>query len=209
MVRVKWFLFGMASVCVSAAVAGLIVITQAHGFSARAQPTAVERWMARRARGAALPKDAKGRQNPVQNGAEVIAEARTHWADHCAACHANDGSGNTEIGRGLYPPAPDMRRAETQQLTDGELFYIIENGIRLTGMPAWGAESGHGSQEAGEDSWKLVHFIRHLPKLTPDEIKEMEGFNPKSAAEQKEQEEEEKFLKGETTNGPQTKHHPH
>jgi hypothetical protein len=53
----------------------------------------------------------------------------------------------------MYPPAPDMRKERTQRMTDGELFYIIENGIRLSGMPAWG-----GSEPAGQDSWKLVHF---------------------------------------------------
>ena len=51
-----------------------------------------------------------------------------------------------------------MRRPETQSLSDGELFYIVHNGIRLTGMPAWGKDP----PEKDEDSWKLVHFIRHL-----------------------------------------------
>jgi len=51
-----------------------------------------------------------------------------HWADHCAGCHANDGSGESLMGKRTYPPAPDMRLAATQQMTDGELFYIIQNG---------------------------------------------------------------------------------
>ena len=67
-----------------------------------------------------------------------------------------------------------MRLAATQELTDGELFYFIENGIRFTGMPAW----GDGSPKGEELGWKLVHFIRHLPQLTPDEVGEMEGLNP-------------------------------
>jgi len=66
----------------------------------------------------------------------LIAEAKAHFADHCAICHANNGSGNTEIGRNLYPKAPDMRLPQTLNLTDGELYYTIHNGIRLTGMPA-------------------------------------------------------------------------
>ena len=68
---------------------------------------------------------------------EVIAAGMAHYADHCAACHANDGSAETQIGLGMYPRPPDMRQPATQTLTDGELFYIIENGVRLTGMPAW------------------------------------------------------------------------
>ena len=98
-----------------------------------------------------------------------MAEARDHFADHCAQCHANDGSGQTQINAGLYPPAPDMREEGTQKLTDGELLYIIKNGIRFTGMPGWGGE--------GEENWKLVLFIRHLPDLTPSEIELMREIN--------------------------------
>ena len=61
-----------------------------------------------------------------------------------------------------------MRKAPTQDLTDGELFYIIENGVRLTGMPAW----GDGSPQGETLTWQLVHFIRRMPKLTPEEIRE-------------------------------------
>lgn len=107
-------------------------------------------------------------------------------------CHANDGSGQTEIGRNLYPKAPDMRGPATQSLTDGELFYIIHNGIRFTGMPAWGDNGADGD----EDSWKLVHFIRHLPRMTEQELEDMKELNPLSRQEFKEQEEMQKFLEG-------------
>ena len=108
-----------------------------HGFSAREEPTYVETWIARGLRRVATPRDARDAQNPVAATPEILAEARAHFADHCALCHGNDGSGQTDIGRSLYPKAPDLRQAETQSLSDGELFYIIHNGIRLTGMPAW------------------------------------------------------------------------
>ena len=84
-----------------------------------------------------------------------------------------------------------MRLSGTQTLTDGELYYIIHNGIRLSGMPAWG--EAHGNDE---DSWKLVLFVRHLPKLTPEEEKDMEQYNPQSRGERAEEEQEEEFLKG-------------
>jgi mono/diheme cytochrome c family protein len=109
----------------------------------------------------------------------VLAEARAHWADHCAVCHGNDGKGKTAIGEHLYPHAPDMTLRGTQALADGELFSIIENGIRLTGMPGWGA----GTAESGYESWSLVHLIRHLPELTPEEIATMEALNPKTPVE--------------------------
>jgi mono/diheme cytochrome c family protein len=203
--RLGWFLLGAISLFAFAFAAGAAFVLRAHGFSASEQPSNVERWIARKARSAALSSDARTRANPISSSPEVLAEGRAHWADHCAVCHANDGSGNTQMGKRTYPPAPDMRLPATQQMTDGELFYIIQNGVRLSAMPAWGSGSGHDEQ----DSWKLVHFIRHLPALTVDEKKEMEKLNPKSPDELKEEEEEEKFLKGEETNEHPIEHHHH
>src|SRR4029450_9803517 len=90
---------------------------------------------------------------PVPASADGLAEGLAHYADHCASCHAIDGSGDTEMGRGLFPKAPDMRGAPTQSMTDGELFYVIEHGIRFTGMPGWST----GSAEGETASWQLVH----------------------------------------------------
>ena len=201
MSRLRWFLIGALVVLAAGALAW---ISQARGFSAREQPTAVETWIAQQARRFALPRDAAARKNPVPNTPEVLAEARAHWADHCVACHANDGSGESLMGKRTYPPAPDMRLPATQQRSDGELFYIIQNGIRLSAMPAWG-----GSAHDEEDSWKLVHFIRHLPQLSFEEKKEMEKLNPKGPADRQEEEEEEKFLKGEDIHEAPTEHHHH
>jgi mono/diheme cytochrome c family protein len=202
MKKLGWFLLGAISLLAIQALAMTVVLAQAHGWSAREAPTGVEQWIARRVRDAALPAAARVQANPMPKTEEVLADARAHWADHCATCHANDGSGDTAMGSHLYPPAPDMRKSATQNLSDGALFYIIQNGIRLTGMPAWG-----GSDHDSEDSWKLVRFIRHLPDLTLEERKQMEKLNPRSPEELKEEEEEEKFLKGESTNEPQQHHH--
>lgn len=127
---------------------------------------------------------------------QILEEARSHWADHCAYCHANDGSGDTEVGHNLYPPTPDMRLPTTQAMSDGELYYTIENGIRLSGMPAWGNGSWND-----EHSWKLVYFIRHLPEMTSQEVEQMKKLNPKSPMEMMEEEQEEQFLNGETAEG--------
>ena len=121
---------------------------------------------------------------------EAIRDGMGHFADHCAGCHANDGSGNTEMGRGLYPRAPDMRQPATQDLSDGDLFYIIENGVRFTGMPAWGA----GDSDGQTASWHLVHFIRRLPELTEQDLARMRALNPKSAEEWRAEEETRQFL---------------
>ena len=94
------------------------------------------------------------------------------------------------MGRGFYPKAPDMRLAATQALSDGELFWVIENGIRFTGMPAWST----GSKEGEASSWHLVQFIRHLPALTPAELDALKELNPRSPQEIRQEIEEERFL---------------
>jgi mono/diheme cytochrome c family protein len=162
------------------------------GISARAEPGPIETAVARTMRGFAIPRGDRDRVNPVKPTPEVMAEGMAHYADHCAACHASDGSGQTPLGQGLYPRSPDMRQEATQSLTDGELFYIIENGIRLTGMPAWST----GDQEGEEGTWHLVHFIRRLPALTEDEIGRIERLTPRSRAEIEQEIEEETFLQG-------------
>lgn len=201
----RGFFLGIVFVFAVALLTGWALIRQSRGFSTREQPTPMERWAAGQARALAMPAEARSRMNPIGNSPEVMEAARAHWADHCASCHANDGSGDTVVGKNLYPPAPDMRQPATQQLTDGELFYIIQNGIRLTGMPAWGTGASHDE----EDSWKLVHFIRHLPQITLEEKKAMEKLNPKSPDDLREEEEEERFLKGEDSDETTPEHHHH
>lgn len=190
--RWRWFLAGVvAGPLMACGVTWMVVKTRATGWSARMPPSRFEAFLAAEARSLSMPGAAIRRMNPVSESPAVLEEGREHWADHCAICHANDGSGDVPMGKQMYPPAPDMRQPATQRLTDGELFYVIENGIRLTGMPAWGA-AGHDES----DSWKLVRFIRHLPSLTAQELQEMEALNPKSPDELKEEQEEKEFLNG-------------
>src|SRR5256885_1171477 len=156
-------------IIVGVIVYGTVLIRR--GFSARKQPSKLETVVARSVRQMAIPHLAKTEENPWAGlgTPEVMSDARGHWAAHCATCHANDGSGNTEMGQNLYPKAPDMRLPQTQNLTDGELYYIIRNGVRLTGMPAW----GDARREPDDESWQLVVFIRHLPRMSSEETEQM------------------------------------
>jgi mono/diheme cytochrome c family protein len=172
--------------------AGAVLLVFRGGISARTESTPLEETVARRLRRAGIPRAARDLRSPASATKETVAEGRAHFADHCAICHANDGSGGTEMGRNLHPRAPDLRLEPTQDLTDGELFYIIENGIRLTGMPGW----GDGSEESKKETWHLVAFLRHLPRLAPQEKLEMERLNPKSPEEWREMQEDEEFLRG-------------
>ncbi|MEP7307111.1 MAG: c-type cytochrome [Acidobacteriota bacterium] len=174
--------------CLLAAVGYL----RATGLSARGAAGPMEARAARVVRRFALPPSARVAQNPIPSSAAAAADGMVHFADHCALCHGNDGAGGTQMGRGFYPPAPDMRLARTQGLSDGELFYIIENGIRFTGMPAFGT----GTAAGAESTWRLVHFVRHLPGLTAEEIHAMEAMNPRAPEEIRQEIEEQQFLQG-------------
>jgi mono/diheme cytochrome c family protein len=183
-----FLLIGVALLGLAAALAASVLHD---GLSSRATPSKLETVLARNARHLAIPSSARLAQNPILDSPEDLRVARLHFADHCAICHANDGSGDTLIGKGLYPKPPDLRLPATQDLSDGELFWTIENGVRFTGMPAF---SSGGNHDGGEDSWKLVHFIRHLPHLTAAERLEMERYNPKGPDDRAEEQRENDFL---------------
>lgn len=158
-------------VVILAALAGVVsfvIWLSNRGFSAREKPSWIETVLARNARKIATPAGAKELKNPHPVTEASAAEAREHFVEHCSVCHGSTGRGDTLYGRNLYPKVPDLTQADTQQLTDGELFYIISNGVRFTGMPAFGGE------DSPESIWALVSFIRRLPKLTPEEIKQLQ-----------------------------------
>lgn len=204
---VKVFAFVGLLATLAVVVAGVMTVSMIRrGFSARDQPSTIEATLASMMRSWSMTARAATLKSPIQPSPGILRDARSHWADHCAICHANDGSGDTQIGRNLYPRAPDMRGSATQNLTDGKLYFIVENGVRLTGMPAWG-----NGREDSLDSWQLVAFIRHLPALTKEEEAEMRKMNPVSPGERSEEKEEEDFLRGTdgATSHPSRNDHSH
>lgn len=173
----------------------------AGGFGARATPSAFEERVALRLRKLAVPGRYRAMKNPVALDDDGRKRAMAHFADHCATCHANDGGGDTAIGRNMYPRPPDMRADRTQGMSDGEIYYVINQGVRLTGMPAWG--------EPGDDdraSWELVAFIRALPSLAPRDVEAMKAMNPVPAAALKVKQDEDEFLKGDDSPHPHGGH---
>jgi mono/diheme cytochrome c family protein len=164
----------LLALAVAAVGYGLTLVRR--GFSALATPSAIEELAATTARKLAVPSSYRQLRNPNTPSAENIRKGMSHFADHCATCHANDGSGQTVYGKGLYPKPPDLRAAGTQNKSDGELYYTIDNGVRLSGMPAFSAI------HTPEKTWRLILFIRHLPQVTPEELNEMKELNRKPQA---------------------------
>ena len=157
-------------------VAGYGLILLRRGFSALATPSAMEELAATTARKLAVPSSYRQLRNPIVPSTENIRAGMEHFSDHCATCHSNDGSGQSFFGKGLYPKPPDLRAAATQNKSDGELYYTIQNGIRLSAMPAF------SEAHTPPQTWRLVLFIRHLPQITPDELNDMKGWDPKNQA---------------------------
>ncbi len=153
----------VVAVCLAFALYGSYVIH--HGFSTADSPSYVETKIARLARHLSIPSGAHHETNPLPPTPGLLTDARNIYLDRCAICHAQDGSGQTLVGRNLYPKVPDLRASQTQNLSDGELRYIIRNGVRLTGMPGW----ANPHDAPSDDSWKLVLFIRSLRPLSREE----------------------------------------
>ena len=105
------------------------------------------------ARGITVPP---GLDNP-----DKLALGVEHFAAHCAVCHGGPGVPKGDIGKGLYPAPPDLAHTSTH-LSDAEMFWVIKNGIKMTGMPAW-------ADHSDEEIWATVAFLKKLPGMTPEE----------------------------------------
>src|ERR1700730_17864269 len=154
----------LIAIAILAVVYGTAVIRR--GFSAADEPSSLEKIVSRTVRNLGIPSSARDEKNPWSAAPDTLPEAQELFTNHCAGCHGKDGNARSEIGQNLYPKAPDLLAAPTQSLTDGEIHYIIRNGVRLTGMHALG--NPHVGQE-NNNAWKLVLFIRSISQLTPQQ----------------------------------------
>lgn len=146
-------------------IAVLAVLLIRRGFRASNEPTYAETVLARSIRNLSIPGQARRERNPLEASAKNLQKGRELFLAHCANCHGVDGDDVTPVGRSLYPRAPNLHSAQTQSLSDGQIHYIIQNGVQLTGMPAWGG----GLNQAPDEIWQLVIFIRNMRPLTPGE----------------------------------------
>jgi predicted CXXCH cytochrome family protein len=127
------------------------------GLVARQKPSALETFVARGLVNMSIPDGAKALKNPLGITEAAVDAGHEFYRHNCESCHGYDGAGTTAAGSGLYPPPIDLGRGALakRSRTDGELFYLIRNGIRNTAMPGW--------QLPDEQTWQLVSFIRRLP----------------------------------------------
>lgn len=146
-------------------VAVLLVATGAYNVAATSPPGKFEQKVATFALNRSVAKRAPARNNPILRSADVLREGLAHYKENCVVCHGAPGVDASEAGQGLNPPAPDLTLPRVQERPDGQVFWIIANGIRMTGMPAF------SPTHKEEEIWKIVAFVRHLPEVTPEEQK--------------------------------------
>jgi len=127
------------------------------GCTAGKHPSQGETSLANAAKDVAIPLEAGKMKNPLPETDEVLSQGQEVFLGSCAQCHGADARGDTNIGRNMAPPAMDLSSPHVQHWSDAELFWIIQNGVRLTGMPSW------RSSISGDDTWKLARFIHKLP----------------------------------------------
>jgi hypothetical protein len=152
--RTAWLAAAIvATVALLASVAGYAFL-RSQGLSARHKPGRAETFAASYAVHFGISNAARAKRNPVIMTPDALLEARRLYSENCAVCHAMHGSGQTLIAQGLSPGVPDLASARVQGLNDGEIYYIIRNGVRFTGMPAW--------DFADEQVWELVAQVRSM-----------------------------------------------
>jgi mono/diheme cytochrome c family protein len=121
-----------------------------------------------------IEKHASKKTNPFAKDPAAAATGLLHYKENCLSCHGAKDIDGEELSKGLNPAPPMLDMKDIQNRSDGELFWIISNGIRATGMPAF-------SPTRKEDEiWKIVSFVRRLPKLTDEEVAKLKAATEES-----------------------------
>jgi mono/diheme cytochrome c family protein len=144
----------------------LLIVMPQLDWSAMAKPPVLEKRLAGLVLHRWVRRNAPAQSNPIPASADNLRAGRAEFVEHCAVCHSADGSAHTPLGADFYPPIARLERG-APGWSDGELYFIIANGIRYTGMP------GFGAHHEPADLWRMILWIRHLPHLTDEERTEL------------------------------------
>lgn len=131
-------------------------------FAATNSPSAAEATIAKFAVDRSMAWRVRDTANPFAGDKQAAASGFHHYADTCLACHGAPDVPPKEFAKGLNPPAPNLTNSLSTR-SDAELFWIVKNGIRMTGMPAL------GPTHTDNDIWKIVSFVRSLPDLSDEQ----------------------------------------
>lgn len=117
-----------------------------------------------------VERRARDIQPPKLDDAQLISKGAGQYAEMCVICHVAPGVTGSATRQGLYPEPPELHRSKRDARAD---FWVIKHGLKMTGMPAWGATHDD------ETIWSLVAFLQRLPSLTPDEYRRIVKAAPR------------------------------
>ncbi len=149
------------------AVAAIYIYSGYYNVAATKPHSKLTLWLINEMRESSIEHYSKGIKSPPKISPDMIREGVEHFHEMCRLCHAAPGFAKEEFAEGLYPKPPDLASKDIQQADDAEIFWVIKNGIKLTGMPAFGPT--HNDNEI----WGMVRVVRRLPGLKPEQYKEM------------------------------------
>lgn len=192
----KFFSGLIVGVLLTVGIPMVAIYTGSINMGASQEPNRVEKVVGTMAWENCMRTHASDAKNPYANDAKALQVGMAHYQENCMVCHAAPGIESSEIAKGMNPPPPVLD--DIDDMTDGHLFWLVKNGIRMTGMPAF------GPTHSDEEIWKTIAFVRHLTKLTPEERQTL-----KASVEEEEEHHHDDASADEPKTDEQQEHHHH
>ncbi len=159
----KFFFGVVVGIIIILGIPALWVVSGAFNVAATSRAGFIERAIAEFGREESVDNHAQKMTNPYANDPSVLPAGLKAYREDCMTCHGVPGVERSDIAKGLNPHPPHLAWKGFAHMPDGEMFWVIKNGYRMTGMP------GFGPTHSDEQIWQIVSFVRHLPNLTPEE----------------------------------------
>ena len=163
----KLFLTLIAIVCFLVVLIAVFIWSGVYNISARVPHWGITVWLLDEVRERSISVHSKQITILSSKSSERISIGFRNYHAMCRVCHGAPGYPESEITQGLYPKPPELASKDVQGESDAELYLIIENGIKMTGMPAF------GPTHSKDELWGIVAFVRHLPNLSPEDYRAM------------------------------------
>jgi mono/diheme cytochrome c family protein len=172
----KTFLTLVIFVVVLLAAALLFIYSGLFDVSANTPDLGFMHWMLATTQRHSVERRMKNVQVPPLTDPALVRTGFLHYQENCVTCHGAPGVEASEVGQGLNPYPPELA-TRSEESDPKELFWIVRNGIKMTGMPSFGVT--HTDQEI----WAIVAFLQKMPKMTPQEYQALAQATAESGEE--------------------------
>jgi thiosulfate dehydrogenase len=164
----KSFLAGIVLTLIAVLAGGYWYVKKGYvNFGADQEPSFLEKHLGMAAVDASTDRRAPDVKNPVSPTEENLVAGAQLYLNHCAGCHGVPSNRESQFGKSFYPTVPGFFK-DTPDMPENQNFYVIEHGIRWTGMPGWNQTLSDGQV------WQLVTFLSNIEKLPPAALKVFE-----------------------------------